>query len=443
MNLNGRALAVGAFVLAVLLGGLYFLRESGDETAETAVPAPADAPQEAAQAPEAEPTETTVAEPLEPAEPDDAAALAEDDAAEDLPEPLAPAFDVVRVEADGTAVIAGRAEPGARVVVQIDGESVGEAEADARGSFVALLGVGSSDAPRALGLVSVSPDGAETVSNETVVLGPSPAQPEENAVAEADADAGEATATLDQPAGQQQPPAPETTADSAAAGADAGTEEVLAAAEDPAPGETASTAATAETPAETAAADEEAPVQADGEAPAVVLSDSEGVRVLQTGAPEIPENVSVDAISYDESGKVFLSGRGTGAGKVQVYLDNAPVLSAEIETDGQWRMELPEVDTGVYTLRVDEIAADGTVASRLETPFKREPVQVILALADEQADESAPVRLVTVQPGNTLWGISRRAYGEGTLFVRVFEANRARIRDPDLIYPGQVFAVPD
>jgi nucleoid-associated protein YgaU len=53
------------------------------------------------------------------------------------------------------------------------------------------------------------------------------------------------------------------------------------------------------------------------------------------------------------------------------------------------------------------------------------------------------VRLVTVQPGNTLWGISRRSYGEGTLFVRVFEANRARIRDPDLIYPGQVFTVPD
>jgi nucleoid-associated protein YgaU len=92
---------------------------------------------------------------------------------------------------------------------------------------------------------------------------------------------------------------------------------------------------------------------------------------------------------------------------------------------------------------VDEIAADGSVVSRMETPFQREPVQTILALVEEEADLGAPVRLVTVQPGNTLWGISRRSYGEGTFYVRVFEANRARIRDPDLIYPGQVFTVPD
>jgi len=48
-----------------------------------------------------------------------------------------------------------------------------------------------------------------------------------------------------------------------------------------------------------------------------------------------------------------------------------------------------------------------------------------------------------VQPGSTLWAISREHYGEGVLYVRVFEANRERIRDPDLIYPGQVFALPD
>ncbi|MDT8327844.1 MAG: peptidoglycan-binding protein, partial [Roseovarius sp.] len=38
--------------------------------------------------------------------------------------------------------------------------------------------------------------------------------------------------------------------------------------------------------------------------------------------------------------------------------------------------------------------------------------------------------------------ISRAFYGDGVMYVRVFEANRDRIRDPDLIYPGQVFALP-
>jgi nucleoid-associated protein YgaU len=48
-----------------------------------------------------------------------------------------------------------------------------------------------------------------------------------------------------------------------------------------------------------------------------------------------------------------------------------------------------------------------------------------------------------VQPGNTLWGISRERYGQGILYVQVFEANRDKIRDPDLIYPGQIFNLPD
>ena len=55
----------------------------------------------------------------------------------------------------------------------------------------------------------------------------------------------------------------------------------------------------------------------------------------------------------------------------------------------------------------------------------------------------APVSLITVQPGNTLWGIAREKYGEGILYVRLFDANADRIRNPDLIYPGQIFSVPD
>ena len=51
--------------------------------------------------------------------------------------------------------------------------------------------------------------------------------------------------------------------------------------------------------------------------------------------------------------------------------------------------------------------------------------------------------MVTVQPGNTLWAIARERYGMGILYVRVFEANRDKIRDENLIYPGQIFELPD
>jgi nucleoid-associated protein YgaU len=64
--------------------------------------------------------------------------------------------------------------------------------------------------------------------------------------------------------------------------------------------------------------------------------------------------------------------------------------------------------------------------------------------APQETAPQAAVRadIITVQPGYTLWGIARDAYGDGVQFVKVFEANRAQIRNPDLIYPGQVFALP-
>jgi len=51
-------------------------------------------------------------------------------------------------------------------------------------------------------------------------------------------------------------------------------------------------------------------------------------------------------------------------------------------------------------------------------------------------------RRVVVQPGNSLWRISRRLYGKGVRNSVIYQANKNQIRDPDLIYPGQIFVVP-
>ena len=44
--------------------------------------------------------------------------------------------------------------------------------------------------------------------------------------------------------------------------------------------------------------------------------------------------------------------------------------------------------------------------------------------------------------GVSLWQISRRIYGKGTLYTVIFDANQPQIRNPDLIYPGQIFVLP-
>lgn len=82
------------------------------------------------------------------------------------------------------------------------------------------------------------------------------------------------------------------------------------------------------------------------------------------------------------------------------------------------------------------------------------------AATAEPQQETAPVELqkeaavtaepqkprdgrVVIQPGNNLWRLSRVIYGRGVQYAVIYEANKSQIRDPDLIYPGQIFAVPN
>jgi nucleoid-associated protein YgaU len=87
-------------------------------------------------------------------------------------------------------------------------------------------------------------------------------------------------------------------------------------------------------------------------------------------------------------------------------------------------------------------APAATAGAAPETPAAPQPPAAEAPAELAEAAPAAPVT-ITVQPGFTLWGIAQERYGDGVMYVQVFEANRDKIRDPDLIYPGQVFAVPE
>ena len=219
---------------------------------------------------------------------------------------------------------------------------------------------------------------------------------------------------------------------------------------------------------ETAAAQPDAPSPPPGAAPAVqggavvappqpsnLLVSQERVTVLRAdgGAARL----SIDALRYAASGAVEVAGRGAADRTIRLYLNNVAQLETRPDPAGRWQVTLPPVEPGLYALRADEIDARGRVAARSETPFLREPPEALAAAQGRAAPRppapvpgdvaaqtpgSPGVQVVTVQPGFTLWRIARETYGAGIQYVKVFEANRDQIRDPDLIYPGQVFALP-
>lgn len=388
---------------------------------------------------------------------------------------IAPSFDTVRAAPDGSIVVAGQAMAGTTVTVLVDGVEAAQALATPRGQFVAMFTLPLSDAPRALTLSMSMADGRVIGSEQTVILTPGLTLPLEPpmVVATADdaatdaapvppanvADSAAAAASGAQAAVNGAAPvtttpattAPATGGENGTATADASVAPMAGAATDGAPA-TSSTNGTATADASAApltGTASDAAAAPEPVAPRVLLADEGGISVLgpAPATPGLPEAFIIDLISYNAEGAVVVAGRGAGEGFVRAYLDNTERATAPVGDLGRWRLVLEDVAPGIYTLRVDVIDAAGKVTARAESPFKREAPEVLAAaLAAEAAagsDSTQPaVQVVTVQKGNTLWGISTRFYGEGILYVKLFEANRDQIRDPDLIYPGQIFTIP-
>jgi LysM repeat protein len=386
---------------------------------------PSAAPEAEATSDQATDQDATAAAPADAAAATEAAPETAPEAApETAIDPSRPSFDTVRLAPDGEAVVAGRALAGSTVDILLDGLVVGTVTSGSDGAFAAFLSLPAAETPRVLTLATTT-NGTLVTSDQQVIIAPV-----QRAEVDVAADAAASQSAQTQPAG---------------------------------------TEAVAET-----------------SVPAVLLSDSTGVRVLQPATAADPTRtggVVLDVISYTSLGDVLLQGRATAAADILIYLDNAVVTSTPVDADGIWSIGLPGVAPGIYTLRLDEVDKTGKVLSRIETPFKREDRDEVAAIAaasapaataqpvtpdttasaatapgqaedvaaaTAEAPAAAPpaaapatVRVVTVQPGNTLWAIARESYGEGPLFVRVFEANRDRIRNPDLIYPGQIFEIPE
>ena len=476
--------------------------EAGAETgAESDIKAESDNPsaQDAGSAPDPAVAE---AAPEETAKESQSAEAGTDTPAEPLSNSLsAPKFDVVRIEDDGSALIAGQAQARGHVVLSVDGVELPEARADltGNGQFVIFAFLPATADQQSLKLHLYAQDGSgPVVSVQTIFVAPAPVE--------------EAVAASESVAPESEAPAETET-----------TDETNDATETDIEIETAPTqAASTEAPADAAPA-------------TVILADEDGVRVLQDGTPSAADPaVTIDTISYSSNGDVILGGRGQAGNFVRIYLDNQSIATSKISANGYWTLELSDIEPGIYTLRVDELNATGDVVSRAETPFKREAAEELAELMapetepeepsvevpsqnvaeaqsaqadapssdapktaaetvadtgsdtapdtsvtqvevtvqaevaelnpqDEQSSDGETVateaqpadtasvlrtpsqtfRVRTVQPGSTLWAIAKESYGAGIEYFKVFEANKERIRDPDLIYPGQVFEIPD
>lgn len=298
-----------------------------------------------------------------------------------------PTFDVARIEPTGEAVIAGRAAPGATVELLRDGEVHDRAVADKSGQFVMVppkLPPGTYD----LTLRSKQPDGTVATSNQRVTAALEPRSTERPVVALV-------------------------------------------------------------TPNK----------------PTIVLS--------QPGAPKPAGAVVVETVEIEAGGKFHVSGQARPGAALRLYLNDSFITGVTAGADGRFAVTINEgVAPGSYRVRLDEALGSGTVRARAEVPFSVPDTTASVtaqATASKRPNTAAPqqpqlaaagatvlpesgsppstvvvpkIATTTVSRGDSLWRLSQLSYGAGIRYAVIYKANREQIRNPNLIYPGQVFVVP-
>ncbi|MEJ8476062.1 LysM peptidoglycan-binding domain-containing protein [Roseibium algae] len=401
-------------------------------------------------------------------------------------------FDVVGVEPTGDAVVAGRAEPGSIVALVANGSVVGKTVANTKGEWTMILdrpldagdydvglqvqddnGNATHESSQRLTVsipedgkdqplvVLSSPDAPSTVLQKAAVaepmIAPVPDAADEQEVvvaaadpiAEAAAPKTPATTTLAtsldaKAAAEASSPQSITTLDETAADPVSADLE-----EDPSSEKGLSAPQTSES--DTAVTEEQA-VAAAEPAQAVATAQQE---TAPAAKPEpLALVVTVDAVEA-ELGKVYVAGTGNADLRVQVYLGDIALGTVTVGDNDRWLVEgAMALAPGAVEVRADMIGQDGQVVGRAAVTFEKEAEAIVLtrAIAAGETNEDGAVTVakvakplpnVIIRKGDNLWRISRRLYGDGVRYTTIYQANKGQIRNPDLIYPGQVFLTPE
>jgi hypothetical protein len=181
--------------------------------------------------------------------------------------------------------------------------------------------------------------------------------------------------------------------------------------------------------------------------PSVVLSKPSEPDASAAGSVVV-ETVEVDA------GKLYVTGHSTPGALVRLYLNDSYHSTATADASGRVAFTAGSGSAsdgvgrgGDYRVRLDEVdRGSGAIKSRAEVPFTPHAVTTA-AVASRSSNSSEASRvqkgeMITVSRGDSLWRISRLAYGDGARYTVIYDANHKQIRNPNRIYPGQVFIIP-
>jgi hypothetical protein len=175
---------------------------------------------------------------------------------------------------------------------------------------------------------------------------------------------------------------------------------------------------------------------------------------------------SFDIATVDDAGRLVAAGRGESGWTIRLQNGSATIAEAKADENGEWvltlEQPLPPGENKLALLGIDPSGAQ-TISGKREITLSVQPRDASPAPArplgakrpasppgsftassepPQSQTDGDKCALTVVKKGDSLWEIARRCYGDGSKFTRIQETNSQQIRDPNLIYPDQKFAVP-
>ena len=323
--------------------------------------------------------------------------------------PAAPlTIDLARVKPDGAAVFAGTAAPNAKIRIFEGDILLGETIANANGEWVIVLEKSLAAGQHLISVAMERSDGTTEMADRSLAVEIYQDTETKPLVALLPETATEVPVLIQSPddvdKAKLAATASEATASEATASEATASEAIVV---DPAKADAAMP--------ETAAA-----------APGKAQANS------QIAASQIAA-LAPSAIVWRDASRILISGTSRGGVRVAVNDAKGQFGEALVLADGAWQVAGSlDMDIAVNQLRFALFDDANQIIARYDLPVKARDLA--------KGQDGSP--LIVVNKGDMLWRIAYHQLGEGVKYVDIVRRNKQDIADPDLIYPKQIFAVP-
>ena len=141
---------------------------------------------------------------------------------------------------------------------------------------------------------------------------------------------------------------------------------------------------------------------------------------------------NVKTIFFNENGFVFIQGEVNFGKRIELYINKKIMETMKIE-NSKWQYNSDTIfDYGLHDLLVVLKSDKDEILDKISFPFMRV----------EMPYNDVPENFILIKPGDMLWTIAYRLYGDPFKYIQIFEENKDQITNPDLIFPGQLFSIP-